>query len=50
MLYFEKITADKAPNNSDPMQFCSKYAVKTYQYPGYIASYISNDFIILELI
>ena len=37
MLYFEKITAEKAPNNNDPMQFYPKYAVKPYQYPGYIA-------------
>ena len=44
MLYFEKITAEKVSNNCDPMRFCPKYAVKPYQYPGYIASNIVPDF------
>jgi hypothetical protein len=43
-LFFEKITTEKTPNNSDPMQFYPKYAVKPYQYPGYIAIHFIKRF------
>jgi hypothetical protein len=33
MLYFEKITAEKAPNNSNRMQFYPDNAIIPYQYP-----------------